>query len=238
MTACIAPHEIFPGDLAAYLAGTATPAVRDHLTRCVHCATEAQALARLEDAARLARYRASCPSAETLLLYQTGKLRARDKRFVAQHIKQCAACAQDLRQFTALDAPQQSVWDEIDHALRMVVEALRLTPRVPALQTVRGGSSGSALYQADDFHIVLGAEPPDLANDAWRLRGRITRVGQADPDLRDQAVRLVAKGAVSATALIDELGYFVLEPIAPGRYDVWLEHAARDFVVRAVQVGP
>jgi hypothetical protein len=226
-----------PGDLAAYLAGTASPRVLQHLARCAHCAAEAQALARLERELRSAWYRAACPSPEMLLRYQTGMLRAAERRAIDRHVAQCAACAREVQQFTAHAAPQRSVWDRLDDSLRAVVEALRVSPLQQTSPALRGQLLQPVLFQAGDLHLVLRSEPPVSAADGWTLRGRVTRLGQAAPELQERPVRLSAQGALAAETSVDELGYFVFSTLAAGRYDLWLEQPAHDVIVRDVLIG-
>lgn len=236
---CIAPEEMREGDLLAYLEGRARQGVKEHIVRCPACMAEALALARVDRVLSAALYRAACPATETLLQYQAELLPARARRQVERHVKDCPLCAGELRRLAAFDALQHSVWEEMRRAARTVIEAMRIPPPPHLAIAVRGSYYRPQLYRAGEVDILLGSEALDPSRELWRLRGRLTRGGLAEASWAGSTVRLTHDEKVVASQLVDELGYFSIDGLAAGQYELWLERpeASDDVVVRGVVVG-
>jgi anti-sigma factor RsiW len=234
---CIAPEDVSEGDLLAYVEGQAERRVRDHVARCSSCASEAVALSMMDRALSAAIHRASCPATDELLQYQARLLQAGDRRRVARHVRTCLQCTKELAQFSTLDEPQHSLWEEMRRASRTVVEALFVPPPQLMAAAVRGGQFSPQLYRANGLDLVLGSEMWQPPNDLWRLRGRVTRGGITAADVSGRTVRSLQEDRIVASGLVDDLGYFSLAPFTAGQYDVWLDGPEADVVVRGFVVG-
>jgi anti-sigma factor RsiW len=234
---CINPNEIQEGDLLDYVEGRAGPQVRAHVNRCPFCAAEAEGMARIDGLLTAALYRVPCPETEVLVQYQAGLLPAGAGRQIKRHVDQCPHCAGEVARLSALDAPERSLWQEMRRAVRSVVEAVSVRPPARLAAAVRGGVFHQRLYQADGLDVVLGSEPSRSTYQTWQLRGRVTRGGVADATLASCAVRLVQQDRIVAQEAVDDLGYFCLDQLAPGSYELWIELPDVDVVVLDVVVG-
>lgn len=240
MTTCIAPSEIQAGNLLAVVEGAAALSVTQHVQRCATCAATVRQLARAHTALQAAADRADCPPTERLLLYQAGQLSPRDRKAVAAHMAECAACTREVQQLAALDAPQhdlQADLTQVLHTLREWREALRWPLPAHLAAAWRSRGFGPTLYQSGDVHIVVGVELLPGVEARYELRGRVTRDGAGVADAAGRLVRLVRDQALIAQAALDELGYFAFETLSAGQYAIWLDWIDHDIALHAVMIG-
>jgi hypothetical protein len=229
---CIDPDEILEGDLLAYVEGAASQQVRDHIARCPFCAAEAASLAHVDRLLSAALYREDCPATEMLVQYQAGLLPTQEKRQIAQHIELCSLCSDELQRIAALDAPQRSLWEELRRSARTVLEALHIEPPAQLAHAVRGDPYHPHLYRVNQLDITLGTVTSQEGGSLCTVKGRVTHHGIAVMNMTGQSVRLVRRDRIVDVQAIDELGYFSFDRLAPDEYDVWVETAEADIVVR------
>lgn len=227
-----------------YLAGTAPPEIADHIVRCPACAAEVKALGQVSALFSAAFYRADCPTSDKLLAYQAGRLTPSERELVAAHLKTCQACSLELVELDLVDqqSVDLSVWTEMITATQNFKERLAQTGKQillamlmpgPTLLTgpVRGGSTSPRVYQAGEYRLILACTPPVAAEDIWQVEGQL--IPPADHPLPETGltVQLIQVEQVVAQDTIDEFGYFVLEQVRGGHYQLHLELVAEHLLI-------
>ena len=238
MTAkCIAPGEIKEGDLVKYVEGTASQPVRDHIARCPACAAQVKALAQVDRALREGLFRASCPSADSLLGYVTRILPADEQRRVAQHVKECPHCAAEVRELEqAKTAPISLLWEQVLRTARAIIEAITVPPRPELVPALRGSPHPLSLFRAGDLDIALGVEISG-PGPVFRIRGRVMKQGSPASQVIGHPVRLIRQDRVVAHQEVDELGHFVFEGVSPGEYELVLDYNDADVVIQHIRLS-
>ncbi|HOT93461.1 MAG TPA: zf-HC2 domain-containing protein [Anaerolineae bacterium] len=218
---CIAPDEIHEGDLAAYLDGSATPEVIAHIERCPACAAEAAALRQVEALFAAALYRADCPPPDQLLEYQAGLLNGKERRAVAQHLKGCAECRQELARLkrAAQEPGEWSLVEQLKQSGKQVLVAL-LTPAPRPALAFRGGEKRERVYRANGYQIILALTEPVAGERLWQIEGQVMRGGTVTPQGK---VCLLKAAERIAGDCVDEMGYFALENVPAGHYALQIE---------------
>lgn len=174
------------------------------------------------------------------------------------HLAACPACA-DMRRWAesvveaASTEPLERPPPEVLERARAIPEespppVRRRAPRwsparllpglLPAAAGVRGATPRRRLYESDAARVDLQvAEEPDDA-ELWRLTGQLEPVEGPLPD--DALAVLWADAAVAAHAAGDELGFFVLPRVAPGRYrlEVWSPAAEAAVRIEPLDIPP
>jgi len=233
MIACINPTEIQEGDLLDYATGQASAAVQAHVRRCAHCAAQAAALGDLDHWLLAGLYRASCPAPDALARWQFHLLPAAEELAVAAHVRACPHCTRELHELQAVD----------DGLLATLLERLpgvsrwreaTLIAAVPRPAGLRGVLPPQRRYQADGLEIFVG---PQQTSDGRRLlRGHLVATRPPDQRVAGVEVWLAQAGQVLDRQITDEQGYFVFQPIAPGRYDLGFGWQGQAVLVRDVEV--
>jgi anti-sigma factor RsiW len=98
---CVAPGQVLPEDLLAYVNGDAGAVVVDHVARCAACTRRAAAYANLERTLRARMFRAECPAAQVLGDLAVGLLSPEETTSVRAHLARCPHCAGELAQLEA-----------------------------------------------------------------------------------------------------------------------------------------
>lgn len=232
MSRCIAPAEIQPGDLVAYLEGEADPGVQEHVRRCPHCAQRVAALADLDRQLLVSRYRVSCPSSEQLALWQADLLAAEEQLQVAAHVRDCPHCQRELADLAAVD---DDLLDALLERLQGVVRWLEATlvSTAPLPVGLRGLALPQRRYQADDLTIFVGSR---TAPRGRQLIGRLYPHSTPRPSVEQIEVWLVRQGEAVSRQHTDELGHFVFSDLAPGRYDLGVGWQGKAVLLRDVEV--
>ena len=235
---CIAPDEIKEGDVVRFIEGTAPQPVRDHIARCPACAAEVKALAQVDRALRERLFRASCPSADALLGYVTRTLPTDERKRIARHIKECPHCAAEVRELQQAEITSVSLlWEQVIRTARAIIEAIVILPRPELAPALRGTPHPLGLFRAGDLDIALGIEASG-PGPVFRIRGRVMKQGSPASEAVGHPVRLIQQDTVIARQQVDELGYFVFEGVSPGRYELVLDYADADVVIRDIRLPP
>lgn len=222
---CIRPEEIAEGDLMAFVDGTANRRVARHVAECAHCAARVAEYRALALAATL--HRASCPASEALGDFHLNLLPPGQKLVVAKHLRECALCRQELAQYAENAEPfssATSTFPNIAGAFRSFIAALYLAPPLqPA--TLRGAPGRRQEFRVGENSVVIGYQPSGLC-------GRLVGVIDPWPPAANLApgfsvrVQLFQEEMPVGEQTTDELGHFVFDEVAPGRYDLlvdWLD---------------
>lgn len=168
-----------------------------------------------------------------------------------EHLADCEACAEARRWAEAvaravaiepLEPPPPGV---LERALAIPRESpppvRRRAPRwslarlLPGLSPAAAGVRGRVaptrrLYESEAGRLdVEVAEDPEDA-ERWRVTGRLDPAEGPPPD--DALAVLWDEAAVAAHAAADEIGFFVLPRVSPGRYRLEVWSSAADAAVR------
>jgi hypothetical protein len=92
-----------------------------------------------------------------------------------------------------------------------------------------------ALSKAQDVKIEDGERR--AGEPVFDVRGRVMQHGRPAPHVVGHDAYLVQQEQVVAHQPVDDLGYFLFEAVPAGEYDVVLEHADADVVVRGIKVA-
>jgi hypothetical protein len=229
MSDCVAPEEIWEGDLLAFVEGEASPAVRDHVARCSACAQEAAGLQQVNLLFAAVYDRANCPASELLLRYQAGLLTPAVSKHAKRHVQDCQDCQGELAELAGEPSPSTlnrlatAVSQSLKEAGRQVIVAVLLPgKRQPAL-ALRGESQQQAIYQAGPYQIILAKVSPLAVRKAWQVEGQLTGQGS---EQRNGRVSLQRGEVLIASDNLDEFGFFALEEVPPGRYTLQIEIAS------------
>jgi anti-sigma factor RsiW len=236
---CIAPGQVLPEDLLAYLDGEAGAAVADHIARCAACAEQVAAYASLGRALRARMFRADCPAAQVLGDLAAGLLSPEETTLVRAHLALCPHCAGELAQLEAAlrDDLQAAALPRPGGLARIVARLLEPSGQAAAFAGVRGAGDAPRVYEADGLTISLTteAEGSGPARRWLLLALLIDEVG--DAPVAGATLRLLHAGSVAAEATVDELGTATFEGLVAGEYDLELTLGDRLIVVEAIAVG-
>ena len=183
-----------------------------------------------------ALFRFDCPSTLTIGQYALELFVDPERRLVAEHLLNCAACSgelQTLRQFLASDPP---TLQPRPHPLSRVFAKLALPVSQLATSPLRGDARESSTeYAAGPIHIVLGALP------AGR-RGTLALDGLLLHDTSPDAVAgcdvtLIAADVPEYITQTDELGNFAFDAVAAGTYQLEIHIADQDVVIQNLTFG-
>jgi anti-sigma factor RsiW len=226
--------------------GAANPEVEMHLSHCSPCSQRAAKLASLQRRATSQLFRAACPPSLELGEYHLGLLPAAMTAVIQQHVATCPYCQRELTQLTTfIDAPDPYLHPALATVVRQHVQVLiaRLTggPQLgglfkqpglaPALAGLRGDESGPLTYEAGGAQIIVEVEDDEARPGRRVIIGLVVGLEAQRVDVHvwrdEQAVAKVA---------VDEAGNFVVEDLAPGRYELFISGEADDIHLQDLQV--
>ena len=164
MAGCALPPALTDLDLHQYLDGDADPDVIAHLKACPHCVRRAEEMRRLQNQLRHQLFRADCPQPEQLSAYQLHLLDAASSAAIEAHLSHCPYCANELADFTALDAETARTYSgaslQLHNRIRVTVaqwiKNISAGATLPGLQmaALRGNITDWNLFLA--FNIIDG----------------------------------------------------------------------------------
>lgn len=166
-------------------------------------------------------YRHSCPEPETLGDYFLGRLPSGKRLAVAQHLRRCPHCTEELSFFGEEDETEKEA-GELTTWLRRVVSRVRWAITAPDLlptPAVRGTPYTQQAYQTEGAHIVIEISPARAGYRRLDLMGQIQPAeAAADVDLWNAGT-----AATLETQPVDEMGYFEFRQLSPGDYFLCLQ---------------
>ena len=238
---CSHPPALSDLDLIAAVDGEALDDIVAHLRACPFCAQRASEFAALQNLLRKQLYRVLCPSSDQLLALLHGWLDSSQTMQIQSHVNSCPLCAADMRLLIdAASVPAAAPAGPLNRLRRVVAELI--TPRAPSPLTaaygvMRGSSSGGQYaYRAENIQLMLDVER------AAAYPGRLILLGLLLPDdsigdrLNSATASLLHNDTIITSTLLDELGNFVIEDIAPGDYSLSLRLPDREVVVEALSL--
>jgi len=222
----------------------ATSSLR-HIESCVECRAEAAwlraQLARLE----AGPWRAACLAVETVTAYALGELSGSEQLIAAAHIRQCAACTEEVavtREALAVAPGSETAAAEspLRAALRRVAAVLAPPPALSAARAVRGEEDeGDTLrtYRAEGVEVTVRSERHDTERGHFLVYGTVSQAG-AQP-VAPVAALLVARGEAPTPVVIEAAitgDAFELGPVPPGTYRLDILLADRVFEITPITV--
>ncbi len=231
MNKCIAPQELPEGGLLAFAEGDEWPEVTAHLACCVYCREQVQICRRELAQLRIGLYRYSCPASETLGLYQLRLLSAGEQLMVAQHVRECPHCRQEL-DWLARGANALPLWERVRQQVGEILEAT-LRPGLPVQAApVRGGPPTMQRFGAGEVEIYFTVQPGSQVG-GRTLTGRVRlRIGELPAEME---IWLWQEEEAWAAPLEAE-GLFSFDNVAPGHYTLGLEWEERVVLIPKVEV--
>jgi hypothetical protein len=228
---CIDPDELQGGELAAYieddlqaelpssLARQDRERVRTHLACCPHCAAQAEELRRVAAQMHAVLYRASCPAPEELALYQLSLLPARERLSLAQHVRECPHCQQELEEL-AREPDRPSLLHKLHQAAQTLEAALVPPPSAQALG-LRGRGPAMQRFRLEDLDVLVSVQPGHSRGQR-RLEGRLLPQERADQVAWGAEVWLL-QDQEAVVAPIEARGTFSFADVEPGTYRLGFE---------------
>jgi hypothetical protein len=171
-------------------------------------------------------YRIDCPSPMELGDYHLGFVTDSRKLVLAQHVRECPLCTQELanlKEFMLEPTVQPSLVRSVQVMVARLLggkeagqekEEFTLSP---AFSGLRGEGEEPFIYQADHIQIVI-----DVQDDAEQI-GLKTLLGLVTGlESRDSTIQISQEDRVVATTSVDEIGNFIISQLAPGHYKLIL----------------
>lgn len=214
-TNCVLPPALDDTQLLAYLdEPQISQETAHHIEICQHCRLRAENLKRYQKRLTTELYRITCPSPMELGEYHLRTLTAPQRLVVAQHVRECPHCMQEI--------------SRLDEFLREFI------PRGPILNAakvfigrlVSGGTQSGfqdspALRGAAKPLPIFETEGVVISLDLQQgLHGEISILGQMAADDQDQwtgaTVELKQTFLTPLYSSIDDLGAFKFDNVDPG----------------------
>jgi hypothetical protein len=210
---CISSPALENIEIARYVDGEAEDAVVAHIKECPFCSDRARQWTLLQKSLRKQFYRKTCPTPAELGDYHLGLLPARQVLAVAQHIRECALCRQEvlqLEEYLAELAPERGLLEPVKILIGRIISGQ--PGELSSSPALRGETKGPLIFAADGIVVTLDVQPGSdggaslqgqvAADDQDQWTGAVVKMSQADmPDL---------------TASLDDLGSFGFEGVHPG----------------------
>ena len=215
-TNCVFPPELDEKQLLLYLDGEADDETASHLKRCSHCRGKAETLDRLQKRMTTRLYRLTCPPPIELGEYHLRMLPASQMLAVAQHLRQCPHCTQEVAQlegFLSDLAPirEDSLLGKAKVLIAQLVGGQGEFGSAP-VAALRGEDKGPITFEVDGVVIILDIQPTN--------KGMVNILGQVAADHQEQwtgaFVELRKAGELEFSATVDDLGAFRSEGVIPG----------------------
>lgn len=227
---CISQPSLDEGQLVRYIDGGADDSVVAHIAQCRYCQSRAEQLARLQNRLQARLFRAHCPSSVELGDYHLGLLPASQALMVAQHVRGCPHCRQEVEQLGIYLKDLASPVGVVE-AIQVLVAKLVSGPGETGLHSLtpalRGHTKGPLQFAAEGVLIVLDVEPAS--------EGKMNILGQVAGDNQDgwtgAQVELRQGDLIQFATQVDDLGAFRAENIASGLTELRITPESKSVVV-------
>jgi hypothetical protein len=254
-TACIEPGRFEDWEFESFLAGDDVAqgaALAQHIAVCQHCAAKLRDMRHEQTQLSNLLSRFDCLPAEKLLAYRWGQLAPTEADAVSQHVKTCAACANELAQLmgplpahAARHATHQQTAPNADSLLnrvgqRLAVLAARIfTPPPELMPVVRGGGDANAADAVLNFAIAdrdweVTLTPTKQAAGIL-LSGQL--LGPQPEELRRATATLLANNEFVTDIALDESGWFELPVAKAATYQLWFDLPNTRITIDELKLG-
>ena len=201
---CITSPALDDTQIISYVEGEADDAIVVHIKECPYCAKRASQLTLFQNRLRTRLYRSTCPSSIDLGDYHLGLLPASQALVVAQHIRECPRCRQEIAELAVFLAEPDVQPDLLETAKVLFARLVGGTGSTAASGALRGESKGPLVFEADGVVITLDVQSSST--------GQASIQGQVAAEDQDQwtgaIVRLQQAEMQELTADVDDLGAF------------------------------
>ncbi|GEM_PF-1768660 len=239
--------------MAAWDADALTAEAHQHLAECPTCSERVASyqLARKSLTAYL--YRWDCPDTQEISDYAAGFIKGKRRRELANHVRQCRHCAEEVQASQEFLAPSPPALPPMPLPLpipfpesgrRLIARLLPQRAPGAALAGLRGGETGDGWprqYEVDGISLSLHRASPSPGSAGAMLLGLISRA-EATPDVfAGVEVRLRKAGDPGQPPLlveqIDDLGNFVLSPVPIGQFDLLITLPEGELVIEGLELS-
>jgi len=227
---CAFPPELEEKSLWTYVDKEADQDIAHHLAGCEYCRERATALSRLRDEVKSRVYRTSCPPALELGDYFLHLLPANQSLVVAQHVRECRHCAQELATLEKYLAQPVSE-DNVMGVITTLIARLVSGESSPAFAGLRGEDDEPFIYQADNVQVVIEVQDDIEQMSRKILLGLVTGL-----ESNKFTIQVSQEGQVIATSSVDEIGNFVISHLIPGHYQLILSGANIEIHIQSLSV--
>ena len=209
---CITSPALDDTQIVSFIEGEADDGVVAHIKECPYCSEKARQWTHLQNRLKKQSYRVTCPTPMELGDYHLGFLSGSEKLVVAQHVRECLLCGQEvatLENFLSSLAPESSLLGAAKVLIARLMDA-------PAASALRGEVKGPLTFEANGIVIVLDIQP--------RNERSFDMLGQVAADDQDQwtgaLVELRKDGQLECSTTIDDLGAFQCEGMLAGKQEL------------------
>jgi hypothetical protein len=213
---CISSPALNDIDIARFVDGEAEEEVAAHMVKCSFCRERARHWTFIQKQLRRQLYRAACPTPMELGDYGLGLLSDPQKLVVAQHLRLCSFCRQEvaiLEEFLEEPGREPGLLEGVN-----LLVARLISGQAGFAEALRGDSEGPLTFEANGIVIVLDIRHIDSGHAS--LMGQIAA---EDQDLwMDTPVELHRKNQVRTSTRLDDLGAFHYQNVLPGQYELWI----------------
>jgi hypothetical protein len=165
--------------------------------------------------------------------YYLGYLPDSQDLVIAQHLRECALCRQEvaiLEDFLSRPIPETSLLGAARVLIARLVGGLAENGTSPAVPALRGESRGPLTFEADGVLILLDIQPAS--------EGKVNLLGQVAADDQDQWTGALAElrreDQLQFSTEIDDLGAFHFEGVMPGEKELRIISQDRTIIVVSV----
>lgn len=216
-TNCVFPPELDDKQLMLYLDGEADDETASHLKRCAYCREKAETLDRLQKRLTTRLYRLTCPPPIELGEYHLRMLPASQMLVVAQHLRECPHCTQEVAHLEGFlsdlaPTPEDSLLGKAKVLIAQLVGGQGEFGSAPVVPALRGEAKGPLTFEVDGVVIILDIQPTN--------RGVVNILGQVAADHQEEWTGALVEsrqgGELEFSATVDDLGAFRSEGVIPG----------------------
>lgn len=229
---CVCPPALDDLALITAIDGDADASILEHLRLCPFCAERARDFGNLQTILRQRLYRILCPLSDDLAAYQQGWCTPQRHAEISAHLRECPHCAREyhmLSEFTSPPAPPL-----VSQLRRIKAVPIGGPRRSAAAYGGMRGAGNQYAYRAENLELTIDVQRAASRPERVVLVGMLLNDGGVESDPSRATASLLADDTVVGSAVLDELGSFVLEDIVPGDYSLSLRLPDFEVVVEAL----
>jgi hypothetical protein len=223
-----------------FLDGEADDQVARHLKQCPHCREKAKYQTHLQNRVVALLHRVMCPAPEDLRDYHFRLLSQSVAADVKEHLTRCPYCTRELALLNEYLGDEMVPAMELSplETVKAWIEVLvaHLAQRGPGTLTpafgLRGGEEDTFVYEVNNITLGLDIEDDPEQPGRKDLGGTIIGI-----DVRGLQVHLWQADQLVTTALVDQIGSFVIPHLVPGRYELIVSGPEMKIHIPELQVG-